>query len=305
MGSPSELSPQTRSTPAADEANAETRFCDRVARLLDAVDYRLANSSKERNAIFRLRYKAYRREGSIAPNSSGIFSDPYDETDNAYLFGLYIDDELASSIRIHVATREYPDFPSLKVFSDLMQPEVDSGKVIIDSTRFVTDEKFSRLHRGLPYVTLRLCWMAVHYFNADHFLAAIRAEHQPFYQRTFRHRLICGSRSYPLLTKPISLMTVHYPTVADEVHRRYPFFRSTLFERRMLFERAAPMPDFFQSPATTMATEWPAFAPLDSVGAVAPRSVADTERGRDRCSDESRPRWHRPTIKARPTSQRP
>jgi hypothetical protein len=32
-------------------------------------------------------------------------------------------------------------------------------------------------------------------------------------------------------------MTVHYQTVADDVHRRYPFFRSTFFERRMLFER--------------------------------------------------------------------
>jgi hypothetical protein len=36
-------------------------------------------------------------------------------------------------------------------------------------------------------------------------------------------------------------MTIHYPTVAEQVHRRYPFFRSTFFERRMLFERNAPM----------------------------------------------------------------
>jgi hypothetical protein len=32
-------------------------------------------------------------------------------------------------------------------------------------------------------------------------------------------------------------MTVHYPTAAGQLYRRYPFFRSTLFERRMLFER--------------------------------------------------------------------
>jgi hypothetical protein len=36
-------------------------------------------------------------------------------------------------------------------------------------------------------------------------------------------------------------MTVHYPSVADQVHQRYPFLRSTLFERRMLFERDSPM----------------------------------------------------------------
>jgi hypothetical protein len=35
-------------------------------------------------------------------------------------------------------------------------------------------------------------------------------------------------------------MWIHYPNVADDVQRRYPFFRSTLFERRMLFEASAP-----------------------------------------------------------------
>jgi hypothetical protein len=49
---------------------------------------------------------------------------------------------------------------------------------------------------------------------------------------------VCAPRPYPLLAKPIGLMTIDYQTVAEQVHRRYPFFRSTLFERRMLFERA-------------------------------------------------------------------
>jgi len=29
---------------------------------------------------------------------------------------------------------------------------------------------------------------------------------------------------------------LHYPTAADELYRRYPFFRSTAAERRKLFE---------------------------------------------------------------------
>ena len=53
--------------------------------------------------------------------------------------------------------------------------------------------------------------------------------------------MVCAPRPYPLLAKPIGLMTIDYPAVAEQVHRRYPFFRSTLFERRMLFERA-PVP---------------------------------------------------------------
>ena len=131
-----------------------TGFSDNVALLLDRIDSGAWIPREERESISRLRYKAYLREGAISPNPTRTFSDPYDETDNAYLFGLYLDGELASSIRIHVASREHPDFPSLEVFSDILQPELDAGKVIVDSTRFVTDETLSRLHRGLPYVTL-------------------------------------------------------------------------------------------------------------------------------------------------------
>jgi N-acyl-L-homoserine lactone synthetase len=214
-------------------------FCDRVAQLLDRIDCRLACSEEEREAIFHLRYEAYAREGAISPNFSGRFSDPYDDSQNAWLFGLYLEGELASSIRLHITAGAHRDFPSRKVFADLLEPELDAGRVIVDPTRFVTDRRHSRLNPGLPHVTLRLAWLAAEYFAADHFLVAIRAEHQAFYRRTFNHRLICEPRPYPLLSKPISLMTLHYPRVADQVHQRYPFFRSTFFERRMLFDRQA------------------------------------------------------------------
>jgi hypothetical protein len=200
-------------------------FSDRVAQLLDRIDCRPADSAEDREAIFRLRYEAYLREGAIAPNFLGTFWDPYDDADNAWLFGLYLDGELASSLRLHIATREHPDSPSHHVFPDLLQPE-------------------------LTYATVRLAWLAAEHFEADHFLVAVRAEHQAFYRRTFNHRLICEPRPYPLLAKPISLMTVHYPSAADWVHQRYPFFRSTFFERRMLFERDLAVPQIqFRSDA--------------------------------------------------------
>lgn len=117
----------------SDHPRSEGSFSDNVAQLLDRIDYkRVDGSGEERESISRLRYKAYLREGAISPNHTRTFSDPYDETDNAYLFGLYLDGELASSMRIHVGSREHPNFPTLEVFSDVLQPELDAGKVIID-----------------------------------------------------------------------------------------------------------------------------------------------------------------------------
>src|ERR1700751_1568686 len=98
--------------------SATSSFSDRVSRLLDKIDCKLADTSDRRKDIFRLRYRAYRREGAIPQNSCGTFSDPYDEKGNVFLFGFYIDGELASSIRVHVASKDHPDFTSFEIFSD-------------------------------------------------------------------------------------------------------------------------------------------------------------------------------------------
>ena len=227
----------------AQEQEAPSGFAARAFRLLDRVDYRLIETEEDRAAIGRLRYEAYLREGAIDPDPSQSFTDPHDDDENAWTFGVYIDGELASSIRMHVASKDCPVLPSLSVFPDLLEPELQAGKTIVDPTRLVTDQQLARLYPTLPYVTVRLCWMATIHFKAEDALAAVRPEHQAFYKRTFNYRTISEPRPYPLLNKPISLMTADYREVSDYVYRRYPFFHSTHFERRMLFEHpASPLP---------------------------------------------------------------
>jgi hypothetical protein len=111
-----------------------SRQHDHVTQLLARVVYRKGDSAEQREAFYRLRHDAYLREGAISADSSGTFSDTYDETDNAYLFGVYIDDQLANSLRLHAASKEHPDMPSLRVFPGYLQPDLDAGKVLIDST---------------------------------------------------------------------------------------------------------------------------------------------------------------------------
>jgi hypothetical protein len=54
------------------------------------------------------------------------------------------------------------------------------------------------------------------------------------------------ARHYPTLKKPISMMGLEYPEAREKVHQRYPFFRSTFFERKMLFEGISrPRPHVF------------------------------------------------------------
>lgn len=221
---------------------SSTRLVDRVERLLQRVDYRRADTDEQRAAIFKLRYDAYLREGAIGPNLSEQFSDPLDDRDNVWIYGVYIDDQLASSIRLSITIPGDTYVPAVDVFGDVLLPEIMAGKRVVDPTRFVADKECSRAFPELPYVTVRLPWLASDYFNADLLLAAVRREHQAFYKRTLGHQPVCEARPYPKLQKPISLMSLNYKEARDRVHQRYPFFRSNHFERRMLFDRHVDVP---------------------------------------------------------------
>lgn len=210
-------------------------FNERVMNVLDKVDYRQAATDEEKDAIYRLRYDAYVREGTIEPNFGRRLSDKYDDLDNCWVYGVFVDGRLVSSIRLNIAAPSSPDLPAMGVFSDILGPLIEARKTIIDPTRFVVARDAAEKYPELPYVTVRIGWMAGEYFAADMILATVRAEHQAFYKRTFGHELVCEPRSYPALKKPISLMTLDYFGMKERVHRRYPFFRSTAFERRLLF----------------------------------------------------------------------
>ena len=74
---------------------------------LDHVDYRRADTPEQKDEIYRLRYRAYLREGAIVPSESERVTDRYDDLPNNFTFGIYIRGELYSAIRISVLTAEW------------------------------------------------------------------------------------------------------------------------------------------------------------------------------------------------------
>src|SRR5581483_20259 len=124
---------------AAAQGQTAGSFIDRVDRLLERTDYRRADTAEERSAIFRLRHEAYLREGAIVPRLSGEFTDPFDDEENAWIFGVYVDGALASSIRLNITVPGASRFPTLDVFPDALSRGVVEGKCFVDPTRFVAD----------------------------------------------------------------------------------------------------------------------------------------------------------------------
>ncbi|HEU4804986.1 MAG TPA: hypothetical protein VFS91_04140 [Nitrobacter sp.] len=220
---------------SAQQATAKP--AERGIELLDRIDYRLVETPADKDTIYRLRYRAYLNEGAIEPNRDHKITDRFDDMPNSWIFGVYLDGVLASSIRLSISSPEQPLCPSVDVFRDYLQSEVDQGKVMVDPTRFVADPGLAGQFPELPYLTLRLCFVACSFFNADLGLATVRPEHQTFYRRLFNHQPLSPPRLYPGLIKPICLMAVDFPASREKVFARYPYLRSSYFERRMLFER--------------------------------------------------------------------
>jgi hypothetical protein len=225
-------------------AEARTSLSVRGGALFDRVDYRLIETPEDKDRLYAMRYRAYLHGGLILPSESQRVSDRYDDAPNAWTFGIYVDGELCSSLRLHVLTSEWRMSYSTELFGDILHPRLDQGEVFIDPARFVADPEKAQRFPELPYLTVRLVFLACEYFNADTGLALVRAEHQSFYRRVFLNETIAEPRPFPNVTKKVALMASDFRTVREQVMARFPIMRSSAFERRMLFERERhPFPD--------------------------------------------------------------
>src|ERR1700687_860919 len=166
------------------ELQSPSSFADRVYDLLERVQYRRMETEAELDAILRLRYDAYLKEGAIPVSESGRLEDAFDQVDNVYNFGVFVDGELASALRIHTLSYVHQKSPALETFGDFLIPELRACKLILDPNRFVANYRLARLHPALPYVTARLGVMACVHFGIDLMTLTVRAQPNAFSKRT-------------------------------------------------------------------------------------------------------------------------
>ena len=212
-------------------------FARGVIEALDRVEYRLCDRGEDLEAIYRLRYNSYLQAGMVKPDASHMVHDRFDDLPNSYRFGVFVEGELASTIRIHFASARMPISPSTEVFSDVLGQRVAAGESFVDPSRFAADPELSASLRCLPYITLRLAVVACNHFDATSCLTAIKEEHASFYHRIFRSKQVAPPRTYPGLTVPVHLYESRCADNMQVTLDRFPFFYSTRFEQRMLFNR--------------------------------------------------------------------
>lgn len=212
-------------------------FARSVLNVLEHVEYRYCESGEDLEAIYRLRYESYLKAGMLKPNAARSVTDSFDDLPNSYRFGVYFEGRLVSTLRLHAVSAMHPLSPSTEVFGDVLMPRIAAGETFVDPSRFAADLEFSSALKVLPYVTLRLAMVASRYFKPTACLTAIKEEHSAFYKRVFAAEAVVEARTYPGLTVPVYLYQSRTPDAVEQAERRFPFFRSTAFEQRLLFMR--------------------------------------------------------------------
>lgn len=217
------------------QTGAASRFAMTLIDLLDRVQYRRVSVDEQLDPVYRLRYDAYRREDFIPVNSQRITRDAFDEASNCYCYGIYIDDTLVSSIRIHHVTAAEATSPSYGIWPDILGNILNTGGSYIDPSRFTADHEASLAFPALPYLTLRIAVMASKHFAVRYCISSVRAEHAAFYKRVFGSEQLAGEGNWGELAFPVCLYASYIPVMYPRVITRFPFFNSTPEEREALF----------------------------------------------------------------------
>ena len=109
--------------------DAPQSFSDRVLRLLERVEHRVATAPADREAAFQLRFEAYQKIGFLQRSDGDRLYDPrYDDAPNAWIITTFIDGELAGTVRVNIGSGENAVLPGLQVFADVLVPKLSAGE---------------------------------------------------------------------------------------------------------------------------------------------------------------------------------
>jgi hypothetical protein len=214
------------------------RFASKLMEVLDHVEYRRVESSEDMEDVARIRYEAY-KIADIMPLTGSRLIDEADFDSHAYVFGVYYDERLISTVRMHHVTPEHRVSSSRDIFPKQIDALLDAGMSLIDPVRFAADPQVMREMPAIPYLTLRIAIMAAAFFDTNRVLQLVSPQHAAFYKRVFYAQTLvppqqnCGKYNIEL-----TLMATDTKGVGRKLLTRFPFFVSQPCERRLMFDRS-------------------------------------------------------------------
>jgi hypothetical protein len=223
----------------ASNDNRSPRTSARPLRMFQDVWHRCARTPGDREAVAWLRSQVDERagcDGSIVEQEDSSL----DGSQNAWVTTTFVDGELASTLRIHVAKGEGDYIPSLDIFGGALRRLLREGNKILETSRLAARLEIAQRVPEMPYIGMRSAWLAAEYFDVDYIISTEREEHYPFYQRAFGYERRSEPSPSAALKRGLTCIGLNFKKARVGVEANRPLLRSSPGEREALFRRWSP-----------------------------------------------------------------
>lgn len=210
-------------------------FSSSIFSLMERVEYRRIQSAEDFQSVGELRELSYSSKQFIDLKSFGALIDEEDFSEHCYVIGVFIDEQLVSTIRLHLVTPDDRHGPTFEYFPEVASEILDAGNSYVDPSRFASDPLMLWQYPTIPLLTLRPAAMASIYFNVDRCLSCVRADSTSFYKRSFGSSELASARDIEGFTVPLAVMGAKIADIRERLETRFPFFKSQPYEQRMMF----------------------------------------------------------------------
>jgi hypothetical protein len=226
---------------AVDWGQSRRAFASSIFSLLERVEYRRITDAEDFNDVALLREQAYNSRTFIESDKFGPLVDEYDRMKDCYVIGVYLDEKLTSTVRIHVVSEDHIHGPVASYFPHRARELVEGGKRYIDPSRFAADGQALWDYPLLPFITLRAVSMAHMYFEAANIAQVVRADSASFYKRSFGSVEVEPAQMIDHFKVPLVMLVATDEEARHRLDTRYRFFKSMPSEQRMMFASEAEL----------------------------------------------------------------
>jgi hypothetical protein len=109
---------------------------------------------------------------------------------------VFLNGKIVSSIRLHILSETLRALRHAEAFSDILDPMIAAGMVLVDGARFVVDPSIGSARLSIAWQTLKICLRVADEIDADYGVAAVQPSHVKLYQKIYNFAQLAEPRPY-------------------------------------------------------------------------------------------------------------
>lgn len=205
----------------------QTRGNDKPSKF--PIDLRVFASGSDKRDIYRLRYRAFIKDGVISARSDELFFDPYDDLASTCSLGAYQDGVCVGTFRLAFGEgrSDRDTMPCQAMFAEVGTLQAQGFDRLVEFGRMVVEPSLTNTSfRTTLYASLvRAGLIIAQAGGADYGLISVHPKLARFYELMCGFKSMARAESYPGINAPAVLLGRDFRILDQKRTRQNPFFR--------------------------------------------------------------------------------